>query len=97
MSQHVSVLLLGSNIGMKEENIKLALEMLENAGCKILLSTNILQSIPVEFASSNNFCNIATSIIMRFSPCKLLQLIKEIEQNMGECKIVRCLGTLIGL
>ena len=58
MSLHNVVLLLGSNIGIKENNIKLALAKLETAGCEILFTTNILESIPVEFDSSNNFCNI---------------------------------------
>ena len=83
MSQHVAVLLLGSNIGIKENNIKLALAKLETAGCEILFTTNILENIPVEFDSSNNFCNIATSISMRFSPIRLLGLLKSIEYEMG--------------
>jgi len=92
MSQHVAVLLLGSNIGIKENNIKLALAKLETAGCEILFTTNILESIPVEFDSSNNFCNIATSITVFISPFQLLQLVKKIELDMGRNQDSMALG-----
>lgn len=92
MSQHNYILLLGSNIGMKKNNLNLALDKLQEAGCKILFSTNILESKPVEFDSSNNFCNIATSITMQISPVKLLKLIKNIEHNMGRKQDSMVLG-----
>ena len=92
MSQHVSVLLLGSNIGSKESNIELALSKLQNAGCIVMHRTPFLQSTPVEFDSCNNFCNIAVSITTRLSPVKLLLLIKKIEQQMGRKQDSMVLG-----
>ena len=83
MSQHECVLLLGSNLGNKKENINLALKKLEEANCKILNKTNFLNTKPIEFVSCNNFCNIATSIVILFSPIKLLKIIKVIEKEMG--------------
>lgn len=83
MSQHVSILLLGSNLGNPKENLKTALLEIEASGCTILQKTNFLTSIPVEFVSSNNFCNIATRISMSFSPIQLLKTVKNIERKMG--------------
>lgn len=40
-------------------------------------------SDPVEFASSNIFCNIATIIFTHLSPIQLLDCIKNIEVEMG--------------
>ncbi|VEE08129.1 2-amino-4-hydroxy-6-hydroxymethyldihydropteridinepyrophosphokinase [Chryseobacterium gleum] len=40
-------------------------------------------SEPVEFASSNIFCNIATVIFTDLSPIQLLDCIKNIEVEMG--------------
>ncbi|MCU7618064.1 2-amino-4-hydroxy-6-hydroxymethyldihydropteridine diphosphokinase [Chryseobacterium sp. PBS4-4] len=82
MSQHKVVLLLGSNIGDKKNNIDAALDKLKNVG-EILKNSEYLTSAPVEFVSSNNFCNIATIIFTHFSPIQLLNYIKKIEAEMG--------------
>ena len=85
MSQHTVVLLLGSNIGDTKYNIDKALEALEQK-CTILRKSEYLLSEPVEFASSNIFCNIAVKIKTQFSPFKLLSEIKAIERKMGRTK-----------
>ena len=82
MSQHKVVLLLGSNIGDKKNNIDTALSRLKEAG-EILKNSEYLTSKPVEFVSSNNFCNIATIIFTHLSPIQLLNYIKKIEIEMG--------------
>lgn len=82
MSQHKVVLLLGSNIGDKKNNLDTALERLKTIG-DILQNSEYLTSEPVEFVSSNNFCNIATIIFTHFSPIQLLNHIKKIEIEMG--------------
>ena len=82
MSQHKVVLLLGSNIGDKKNNLDTALERLKELG-NILKNSEYLTSEPVEFVSSNNFCNIATIIFTHFSPIQLLNYIKKIEIEMG--------------
>lgn len=82
MSQHKVVLLLGSNIGDKKNNLDTALERLKEVG-DILQNSEYLTSEAVEFVSSNNFCNIATIIFTHFSPIQLLNYIKKIEIEMG--------------
>lgn len=82
MSQHKVVLLLGSNIGDKKNNLDTALERLKEVG-DILQNSEYLTSEAVEFVSSNNFCNIATIIFTHFSPIQLLNKIKKIEIEIG--------------
>lgn len=82
MSQHKVILLLGSNIGDKKNNLDTALERLKEVG-DILQNSEYLTSEAVEFVSSNNFCNIATIIFTHFSPIQLLNKIKKIEIEMG--------------
>lgn len=92
MSQHKVVLLLGSNLGDKKKNLDIALERLQKAGT-ILQNSKYLTSEAVEFASSNNFCNIATILFTDFSPFRLLNYIKQIEIEMGrvnDSKISGC-------
>ncbi|MGL6125543.1 2-amino-4-hydroxy-6-hydroxymethyldihydropteridine diphosphokinase [Chryseobacterium artocarpi] len=83
MSQHKVVLLLGSNLGEQKKNIELALQKLRDAGNEISQISEFLMSDPVEFASSNIFCNIAVIILTHLSPIQLLDCIKDIEVEMG--------------
>ncbi|WP_426481761.1 2-amino-4-hydroxy-6-hydroxymethyldihydropteridine diphosphokinase [Chryseobacterium sp. R2ACT005] len=83
MSQHKVVLLLGSNLGEQKKNVELALKKLKDAGNNISQTSEYLMSEPVEFASSNIFCNIAAIIFTPLSPIQLLYCIKNIEVEMG--------------
>ncbi|MDF2552673.1 MAG: folK [Chryseobacterium sp.] len=92
MSQHKVVLLLGSNIGDKKKNIDTALEKLKEVS-EILKNSEYLTSDPVEFVSSNNFCNIASIIFTHLSPIQLLNFIKETEIEMGRINDSRISGS----
>ncbi|MBP1167360.1 2-amino-4-hydroxy-6-hydroxymethyldihydropteridine diphosphokinase [Chryseobacterium sp. PvR013] len=83
MSQHKVVLLLGSNLGEQKKNVELALKKINDAGNNISQISEYLMSDPVEFASSNIFCNIAAIIFTYLSPIQLLDCIKNIEVEMG--------------
>ncbi len=83
MSQHKVVLLLGSNLGDQKKNLLTALDKIKQAGNEIFKVSDFLISDPVEFASSNIFCNIASIIFTHLSPFQLLILIKSIEAEMG--------------
>lgn len=83
MSQHKAVLLLGSNLGNQKKNVETALEKIVEGGNEILRISEFLTSEPVEFASSNIFCNIATIISTCLSPIQLLDFVKGIEVEMG--------------
>ncbi|KFC19713.1 2-amino-4-hydroxy-6-hydroxymethyldihydropteridine diphosphokinase [Chryseobacterium sp. FH1] len=86
MSHNSVVLLLGSNINNPENNIQIALKkIVENIGL-ILNKSELITSQPVEFVSSNNFCNIAIQIKTQISPIKLLDKLKEIERSMGRTR-----------
>lgn len=83
MSQHKVILLLGSNLGDQKKNIELALQKIKEGDNEILQISEFLMSEPVEFASSNIFCNIALIIFTRHSPIQLLDFLKGIEVEMG--------------
>lgn len=83
MSQHKVVLLLGSNLGNKKKNITVALEKIKKGDHKVSKISEFLISKPVEFASSNIFCNIASVILTHLSPIQLLDFVKGIEIEMG--------------
>ncbi|TXF77420.1 2-amino-4-hydroxy-6-hydroxymethyldihydropteridine diphosphokinase [Chryseobacterium sp.] len=89
--QHVT-LLLGSNLGDRKKNIETALNKIENKIGHILKKSVVLETTPVEFASSNNFCNIAVLLITQFSPQKILKIVKEIEVEMGRVADSKAVG-----
>lgn len=83
MSSHYVVLLLGSNLGNKKQNLINALAKIENKLGKIEKSTKIEETLPLEFVSKNIFCNIAVGLCTKFSPFSVLKALKGIENEMG--------------
>ncbi|WP_294247457.1 2-amino-4-hydroxy-6-hydroxymethyldihydropteridine diphosphokinase [uncultured Chryseobacterium sp.] len=83
MSQHKVVLLLGSNLGDQKKNLETAINKIKEGNNEILQLSEFLTSEPVEFASSNIFCNIAMIISTQRSPVQFLDFIKDIEAQMG--------------
>lgn len=83
MSQHKVVLLLGSNLGDQKKNVEQALQKINEGGNQISQTSDFLLTDPVEFVSSNIFCNIAAVIFTHLSPIQLLDFIKNIEIEMG--------------
>ncbi len=83
MSHYSVTLLLGSNLGVTQKNIESAIMFVNSKLGEVILQTPLVYSDPVEFGSTNIFCNIAILIKTEFSPLKLLNMIKEIEREMG--------------
>lgn len=77
------VLLLGSNLGNKIENIQKALVEIEKYVGNILYKTKMIETRPWGFKSINLFINCAIKIKTNFSPIQLLNIIKYIECKLG--------------
>ncbi|WP_100075444.1 2-amino-4-hydroxy-6-hydroxymethyldihydropteridine diphosphokinase [Chryseobacterium camelliae] len=92
MSQHKVILLLGSNLGDQKKNLNTALDKIREGENEILNISEFLTSEPVEFASSNIFCNIAVVISTSHSPIQLLDFVKSIESEMGRTTDSRASG-----
>lgn len=83
MSNQVVVLLLGSNLGDKKNNVLAAIRMIEEAAGAVTHRSRMVETAPVGFESPNNFCNIAVSLETKLSPAHLLMALKSIEKKMG--------------
>ncbi|UWX60599.1 2-amino-4-hydroxy-6-hydroxymethyldihydropteridine diphosphokinase [Chryseobacterium oranimense] len=92
MSQHRVVLLLGSNLGDQKKNIEVALQKISEGGNHISQISEFLITEPIEFVSSNIFCNIASLIFTHLSPIQLLDFVKNIEAEMGRIKDSKASG-----
>ena len=92
MSQHVAVLLLGSNKNNPKMQIEKAISNIVNSGCTIVNMSKIMETSPIEFDSYNNFCNIALEIKTFLSPINLLEALKMVEVEMGRTHDSRFYG-----
>ena len=83
MSLHYVVLLLGSNLGDTKSNLNQAIAKIENCLGKIIKTSEMIETQPIEFESTNIFCNIAIGLTTTISPYSFLNAVKSIEKDMG--------------
>ena len=83
MSLHYVVLLLGSNLGDTKSNLNKAIAKIENRLGKVIKTSEMIETQPIEFESTNIFCNIAIGLTTTFSPYFFLKVVKSIEKEMG--------------
>ena len=75
---------LGSNLGDRTKNFENALHILkENPHVKIIQSSGIYETEPVDMESKNLFYNSVVEITTDLSPRGLLELLLETEAKMG--------------
>jgi 2-amino-4-hydroxy-6-hydroxymethyldihydropteridine diphosphokinase len=79
----IVVLSLGTNLGDKEENLKLAIEKINQNVGSILKVSNYLVTEPWGFESNNHFLNCCCMMKTEFKPTDLIERLKEIEFDMG--------------
>ena len=95
MSSHYVVLLLGSNLGDTEQNLKNAIAKIEKSIGNINFFSQMIESMPVEFVSNNIFRNIALGLFTQHSPFFLLKTIKRIEKEMGRLSDSFAIGEFV--
>ncbi|OGJ52115.1 2-amino-4-hydroxy-6-hydroxymethyldihydropteridine diphosphokinase [Candidatus Peregrinibacteria bacterium RIFOXYB2_FULL_32_7] len=76
---------LGTNLGNKEKNLKLAIKKL-SAILKILKRSNIYESKPMGPQNQPDFLNMVIKVETNLEPLKFLAIIKNIEKEMGRKK-----------
>ena len=83
MSLHYVVLLLGSNLGDTKSNLNQAIAKIENCLGKIIKTSEMIETQPINFESINIFRNIAINLTTTISPYSFLNAVKSIEKDMG--------------
>jgi len=83
MSQNIVILLLGTNLGDKKNNLETAKNLINKEVGKIKKESNILENKAEGFTTPNLFLNQKIEINTSYSPFKILKKIKDIEQKMG--------------
>jgi len=84
----VAYLLLGSNLGNKEENLRVAVKLLKKIG-KVKKHSAIYETEPWGFTDDHNFFNMALCLETSLKPLELLIEILKIEISIGRKRQVK--------
>jgi len=79
---------LGTNVGDKNKNLSDAINLLSDSG-KILAISSVYKTEPVLYEDQDDFLNIVIEYEYQETAQSLLQIIKNIETQMGRKKIIR--------
>lgn len=74
---------LGTNLGDKEQNLRIAVSKLEERVGKVISLSAFYATEPWGFASDNSFLNAALGVETIFLPLEVLKITQEIEREMG--------------
>lgn len=80
---------LGSNLGQREENIRLAISKMEELIGDVVRRSTLLVTEPWGFRSEHSFVNAAVCCLTELSPREVLEVTQRIERMLGRtCKSV---------
>ena len=74
---------LGTNLGDKEHNLRLAVRKIEERVGKVVSLSAFYATAPWGFQSENNFLNAAVGVETVLSPVGILESTQRIEQEIG--------------
>jgi 2-amino-4-hydroxy-6-hydroxymethyldihydropteridine diphosphokinase len=89
MPTHTVYLSLGSNLGDRAANIESALVRLGEERVRIVKRSSFYETEPVEFLAQGWFLNIAVEAETELTAPQLLQVILQIERELGRKRIVK--------
>jgi 2-amino-4-hydroxy-6-hydroxymethyldihydropteridine diphosphokinase len=79
---------LGSNIGERAENIARAIAALVERGVRVLKTSSLYETEPVEFLAQDWFLNCVVEVETELSPGELMRALLEIERSMGRERVL---------
>ena len=74
---------LGTNLGKKEHNLRLAVRKIEERVGKVIALSAFYATAPWGFSSENTFLSAAACVETQLPPLSVLRLTQEIEREMG--------------
>lgn len=74
---------LGTNLGDKEQNLRRAVQRIEERIGKVVSLSAFYDTAPWGFSSENTFLNAAACVETALQPLSVLHLTQEIEREMG--------------
>ena len=83
---HTAYIGIGSNLGDREENLKKALQLMERKGIKIKAISSFYETSPWGRTDQPGFLNAAVKAETGLSPENLLNVLLEVEKEMGRVR-----------
>src|SRR5438270_4660273 len=77
---------LGSNIGDREANLRAAIERLGNEGIRVLRTSPIYETEPLEYTSQRWFLNLVLEAETDLFPMQLLARTSKVERELGRVR-----------
>ena len=74
---------LGTNMGNRHENLSLAQELIDREVGTVVSASDIIETEPWGFESSNRFLNMAVKVETTLQPLEVLHTTQEIERKLG--------------
>jgi 2-amino-4-hydroxy-6-hydroxymethyldihydropteridine diphosphokinase len=74
---------LGSNLGIRDANLKRAVELLHSAELRVVRISPVYETAPLEMANQPWFLNIVVAAETTLSPRELLSRAQEVEKAVG--------------
>ena len=79
---------LGSNVGDRRQNLRRAIELLQNEGTRVLRRSSLYETEPQDLKSQPWFLNAVAEIETNLFPMQLLNRIHKIERSLGRKQTV---------
>ncbi|MGA2722757.1 MAG: 2-amino-4-hydroxy-6-hydroxymethyldihydropteridine diphosphokinase [Bryobacteraceae bacterium] len=79
---------LGSNLGDREANLRAAIERLEAPDVRVVRTSPVYETEPVDYTGQRWFLNLAVEAETSLSPMELLARIGKIERALGRVRTV---------
>jgi len=77
---------LGSNLGERDKNIRTALEKMQEKGIELLRVSSVLETEPYGYTDQPKFLNAVCLVETNLTPDQLLDVLLEIEKEMGRVR-----------
>ena len=88
MDEKKVYLSLGSNVGDREANLRMAIGELPHAGVAVTRVSSFYETEPVDLREQPWFLNCAVEVETHFEAIMLLRALREIEAKMGSRKLM---------
>lgn len=89
MVKHRAYVALGTNLGERQENLELALQLLETKGVRVVQVSSFIETEPYGVKDQPNFLNGACEVETELAPLELLRLLLRLELEMGRVRLRR--------
>ena len=87
--ERTAYLALGANIGNREDNLRTAVRMLGDGGCRVTAISSLYVTRPVGVEDQPDFANAVIEVRTSLTPRDLLDLCLDVECRLGRVRTIR--------